>query len=79
MGTLCALALTLWGTAHAQASWNLEQCIEHALQNNIQIQKNRISEEKGDVTLWKNQGALFPRAWDTDPLRLEPTSYRTGR
>ncbi|MGN0234477.1 MAG: TolC family protein [Bacteroidaceae bacterium] len=48
------------GTSDAQTAWNLEQCIDHALKNNIQIQKNRISEEKGEVTLWENRGALFP-------------------
>ena len=78
MGTLCALALTLWGTAHAQASWNLEQCIEHALQNNIQIQKNRISEEKGDVTLWKNQGALFPSLSFSTTQSMGYRPFETG-
>ena len=30
------------------------------MKNNIQIQKNKVSEERGDVALWKNKGALFP-------------------
>ena len=28
--------------------------------NNIQIQKNRISEQQGEVALWQDKGALFP-------------------
>ncbi len=46
--------------AQAQEAWSLQDCIQYALQNNIQIQKNRVSEEQGDVTLWQNKGALFP-------------------
>ena len=46
--------------ASAQQTWGLQDCIDYALKNNIQIQKNKISEEKGDVALWKNKGALFP-------------------
>lgn len=46
--------------AFAQQSWGLQDCIDYALKNNIQIQKNKISEEKGDVALWKNKGVLFP-------------------
>ncbi|MBQ7181274.1 MAG: TolC family protein [Bacteroidaceae bacterium] len=44
----------------AQQNWSLQDCINYALQNNIQIQKNRISEEQGEVTLWQDKGALFP-------------------
>lgn len=58
--TFCALVLSMWGTASAQQTWNLEQCIDYALTHNIQIQKNRVSEEKGEVALWENRGALFP-------------------
>jgi len=46
----------MWG----QQNWTLQDCINHALQNNIQIQKNRISEEQGEVTLWQEKGQLFP-------------------
>ena len=46
--------------AQAQQNWSLGDCISYALQNNIQIQKNRISQEQGEVSLWQNEGALFP-------------------
>lgn len=58
--TTCALALCCMMAARAQETWNLEQCIDYALKNNIQIQKNRISEQEGEVALWQDKGALFP-------------------
>ena len=45
---------------YAQKTWTLQDCIDYAVENNIQIQKNRIAEEKGEVALWKNRGALLP-------------------
>ena len=47
-------------TVRAQQTWSLQDCINHALQHNIQIQKNRISQEQGEVSLWQDQGTLFP-------------------
>ena len=55
-----ALACMTLLTAKAQQAWSLQDCINHALQHNIQIQKDRIAQEQGEVTLWQNQGALFP-------------------
>ncbi|MBO7068823.1 MAG: TolC family protein [Bacteroidaceae bacterium] len=57
---IACMFLGLSTLASAQESWSLQECIDYALKNNIQIQKNRINEEKGDVALWKNKGALFP-------------------
>ena len=55
------IVLASWiGLSYAQETWSLQDCIDYALQNNIQIQKNRISEEKGEVALWNRKGALFP-------------------
>lgn len=56
----CALAFCCVMAAKAQTAWNLQQCIDYALTNNIQIQKNRISEQQGEVALWQDKGALFP-------------------
>lgn len=55
----CILMGLSLGTS-AQQTWSLQDCIDYALKNNIQIQKNRINEEKGDVALWNRKGALFP-------------------
>lgn len=46
--------------AAAQQAWTLQDCIDYALEHNIQVQKNRISEEQGEVNLWQDKGALFP-------------------
>ena len=55
------IAVTILGMKlQAQESWSLKQCLDYALQNNIQIQKNRLAEEEGEVSLWQARGALFP-------------------
>ena len=48
------------GTASAQQAWTLQECLDYALKHNIQVQKNRVSEERGEVSLWQDKGALFP-------------------
>ena len=58
--TTCVLVLCCLMATEAQTTWNLQQCIDYALKNNIQIQKNRVSEQEGEVALWENKGALFP-------------------
>lgn len=57
---LIVLLALVSGSIQAQKAWTLQECIDYALQNNIQIQKNRLSEERGEVTLWKDKGALLP-------------------
>ena len=51
---LCASA------APAQQAWTLQDCIDYALNHNIQVQKNRINEERGEVSLWQDKGTLLP-------------------
>ena len=51
---LCASA------APAQQAWTLQDCIDYALKHNIQVQKNRINEERGEVNLWQDKGTLLP-------------------
>lgn len=46
--------------AMGQKKWTLKDCLDYALQNNLQIRKGHVSEQQGDVTLWQNKGALFP-------------------
>lgn len=48
------------GTASAQQTWTLQDCLDYALKHNIQVQKNRISEERDNVALWQDKGAIFP-------------------
>ena len=49
-----------FGHTQAQNTWSLQDCIDHALAHNIQIQKNQISEKEGEVNLWLNKGQLLP-------------------
>ncbi|MFA6813243.1 MAG: TolC family protein, partial [Bacteroidaceae bacterium] len=42
------------------AEWNLQNCIDYALQNNIQIRKDRITAASSEVDLKKAKAALFP-------------------
>ena len=52
--------MLITGTGYAQQAWTLQDCLDYALEHNIQVQKNRISEERGEVSLWQDKGALFP-------------------
>ena len=56
LALMCLLSIPMLG----QEQWTLRRCLDYAKENNLQIQKNRISEEEGKVTLWQNRGALFP-------------------
>ncbi|MCD7721899.1 MAG: TolC family protein [Prevotellaceae bacterium] len=60
--TLLSTALVLMAVcgARAQETWTLRQCIDYATAHNVQVQKNRVSEEDGEVSLWKAKGAVFP-------------------
>lgn len=54
-------AATLLCSAGAWAEpWTLRDCIQHAMQNNITIRKNRITEESGEATLTQDKYALWP-------------------
>ncbi len=57
---LVAVTLMLAAAGGHAEEWTLQQCIDYALENNIQIQQNRISEEEGEVSLWQTKGQLFP-------------------
>ena len=52
----CILALPVAG----QKEWTLRECLDYALQHNIQIQKSRVNQEEGLVALKQDQGALLP-------------------
>ena len=57
---ILSLLILCSGTVFAQQAWTLQDCLDYALNNNIQIKKNRISEERGEVSLWQDKGVLFP-------------------
>lgn len=47
-------------TAQANSNWTLQDCIDHALQHNIQIQKNRLSEKTSQQTTAESKAAFLP-------------------
>ena len=65
----------------AQKRWTLKDCLDYALENNLQIQKSRVSEQQGDVTLWQNKGALFPSLSfsGSESIGLRPFQENTAR
>jgi outer membrane protein len=60
---LCIATLWLGTNAQAQerpAEWNLSNCINYAMQQNISIRKNRITAEGTSVDIKTAKAALFP-------------------
>ena len=49
--TLTLAALALAGSVRAEQGWTLDQCIDYAIQNNIQIRQSDISAQSRDVDL----------------------------
>lgn len=54
MLTCCSSALV-----HAQ-TWNLRQCIDYALENNISLQQSKIQQKQSEVDLLSSKAQLFP-------------------
>ena len=52
----CCCALQGW----AQGQWTLKKCLDYALENNIQVRRNRVSEEEGQINLREDKAALLP-------------------
>lgn len=42
------------------AQWDLQTCIDYALQHNITLKRNRISAESAEVDVKTAKAALFP-------------------
>ena len=62
--TMCACmfpgAKAIYAQEHPATTWNLENCIEYALENNISIRKNRINAESSAVDVLSAKANLFP-------------------
>lgn len=54
IGSLFASGIT------AQETWTLRSCIEYARQQNIQVQKSKVSAESYNVDVLQSKAALFP-------------------
>ena len=47
-------------TSKSQEVWNLEQCIEYALTNNLQIKQSRLDMEIADENVMQSKGQFLP-------------------
>lgn len=55
LGT-CLISLS----ANTQNKWTLQECIDYALKNNIQLQQSKITNEQNDLDVKQSKAALFP-------------------
>ena len=55
-----ALATFLSANAQEKQTWSLEDCINYALEKNIQLQQNKISLQESEVDVKTAKAALFP-------------------
>ena len=66
---LTALSLLLTGgMAQAQKSWTLQECLDYAMANNIQLQQKKITAASNHEDVLQSRSALFPSV-----------SYRTNQ
>ena len=54
--------------------WSLQQCIEYALKNNIQIKQNMLNEKLSEATLLQNKAQMLPNLSGS-----ASNSYNNGR
>ncbi len=50
----------LFATAFGQTNWNLQQCIDYALKNNLTLKQSEINTEINDVTLLQSKAVILP-------------------
>ena len=54
----------LWGTCHLSAQdgqvWSLQDCLDYAIEHNIQLQRSKLTEEQNELELSQRKGKLFP-------------------
>jgi outer membrane protein len=58
--TLTLAALALAGSVRAEQGWTLDQCIDYAIQNNIQVRQSDISAQNHEVDLSSARGNRLP-------------------
>lgn len=44
----------------SQQRWSLQQCVDYAVQNNIQLKQSKLNIEMGEVNLQQSRAALLP-------------------
>ncbi len=54
------LLLSISFGAQSQESWSLQRCIEHALENNLNIKQSKISSEIADINVKQAKQSRYP-------------------
>jgi outer membrane protein len=54
------IALFLFFSVNAQKTWSLQNCIDYALANNIQIKQQQLSEQLAKVNLFQSKAGILP-------------------
>jgi outer membrane protein len=62
VGTKGVIPLFLFAfmPTHAQKQWTMQECIDYAMQNNITLQKARLSQQSATEDIKGSKGALLP-------------------
>ena len=58
---IALLAVIFFVAADAQTKqWTMEECVDHALKNNLQIQLNDLGVRNGAIDLKQSKANLYP-------------------
>ena len=57
---MALLLLFIGGVAYGQKTWTLQECLDYALANNIQLQKAKITAASAHEDVLQSKSALFP-------------------
>lgn len=60
MKVMIPLLLFAFIPTHAQKQWTMQECIDYAMQNNITLQKARLSQQSAVEDVKGSKGALLP-------------------
>lgn len=58
---LLALSICLAVTAKAQQVWTLQQCIDYAMEHNVEVLQSQLQQQDADYQLRMSQNAWLPR------------------
>lgn len=50
----------LWSGAFAQSNWNLQQCIDYALKNNLNLKQSEVNTQINEITLLQSKANILP-------------------
>ena len=60
LGLIILMTLLATTAVQAQKKWTLQECIDYAMENNISLQKTRLTRRTATETLRQAEAALFP-------------------